>query len=26
MPPRSVCAQPMPCEFEEGTLIEESGL
>jgi len=26
MPPRSVCAQPMPCEFEDGTLIEESGL
>lgn len=26
MPPRSVCAQPVPCEFEDGTLIEESGL
>ncbi len=26
MPPRSLCAQPMPCEFEEGTIIEESGL
>ena len=26
MPPRSVCAQAAPCEFEEGTIIEESGL
>lgn len=26
MPPRSICAQPAPCEFETGTIIEESGL
>jgi LmbE family N-acetylglucosaminyl deacetylase len=25
IPPRSVCALPEPCEFEEGTLMEESG-
>jgi LmbE family N-acetylglucosaminyl deacetylase len=25
-PPRSVCAQPVPCEFEDGSLMEESGL
>lgn len=26
MPPRSVCSLPEPCEFGEGTRIEESGL
>ena len=26
MPPRSICAQPEPCEFESGTIIEKSGL
>jgi LmbE family N-acetylglucosaminyl deacetylase len=26
MPPRSVCALAEPCEFESGTIIEESGL
>jgi LmbE family N-acetylglucosaminyl deacetylase len=26
MPPRSLCAQPAPCEFEDGSIIEESGL
>jgi LmbE family N-acetylglucosaminyl deacetylase len=25
-PPRSACTQPEPCEFEVGTLMEESGL
>jgi LmbE family N-acetylglucosaminyl deacetylase len=25
-PPRSACTQPEPCEFEDGTLMEESGL
>jgi LmbE family N-acetylglucosaminyl deacetylase len=26
VPPRSVCAQPEPCEFEDAPLMEESGL
>jgi LmbE family N-acetylglucosaminyl deacetylase len=26
VPPRSVCALPEPCEFEDGTVMEESGL
>ncbi len=26
MPPRSTCAQAEPCEFETGSIIEESGL
>jgi LmbE family N-acetylglucosaminyl deacetylase len=26
VPPRSTCTQPEPCEFEDGSLMEESGL
>ena len=26
MPPRSACAHAEPCEFEQGTIVEESGL
>lgn len=26
VPPRSVCTHPEPCEFEDGSLMEESGL
>jgi Pyruvate/2-oxoacid:ferredoxin oxidoreductase gamma subunit len=26
VPPRSVCALAEPCEFEQGTITEESGL
>ena len=25
-PPRSACTHPQPCEFEDGSLMEESGL